>query len=29
MNRFTEFLVGAFMSEAMLLPNMVQAMEIQ
>jgi hypothetical protein len=29
MNRFNKFLVAAFMSAAMLLPNMVQAMEIQ
>jgi hypothetical protein len=29
MNRFKKFLVAAFMSAAMLLPNMVQAMEIQ
>jgi hypothetical protein len=28
MNRFNKFLVAAFMSAAMLLPNMVQAMEI-
>jgi hypothetical protein len=29
MNRINEFLVAVFMSAAMLLPNMVQAMEIQ
>ncbi len=29
MNRFNKFLVAAFMSAAMLLPNMVQAMEIR
>jgi hypothetical protein len=29
MNRFNKFLAAAFMSAAMLLPNMVQAMEIQ
>ncbi|MGI0134748.1 MAG: hypothetical protein ACREBW_07320 [Candidatus Micrarchaeaceae archaeon] len=29
MNRFNKFLVAAFMSAAMLLPTMVQAMEIQ
>ena len=29
MNRINKFLVAAFMSAAMLLPNMVQAMEIQ
>ena len=29
MNRFNKFLVTAFMSAAMLLPNMVQAMEIR
>lgn len=29
MNRFNKFLVAVFMSAAMLLPNMVQAMEIQ
>jgi hypothetical protein len=29
MNRFNKFLVAAFMSAAMLLPNMVQAIEIQ
>ena len=29
MNRFNKFLVAAFMSAAMLLPSMVQAMEIQ
>ena len=28
MNRFDKFLVAAFMSTAMLLPNMAQAMEI-
>ena len=28
MNRFSKFLVAAFMSAAMLLPNMVQAMDI-
>src|SRR5450631_2077738 len=29
MNRFNKFLVAAFMSAAMLLPSMVQAMEIR
>jgi len=29
MNRLNRFLVAAFMSAAMLLPNMVQAMEIR
>lgn len=29
MNRFNKFLVAAFMSAAMLVPNMVQAMEIR
>jgi len=29
MNRFNKFLVAAFMSAALFLPNMVQAMEIQ